>query len=301
MPNLTRLILIALIAGGLAPAAEGGTKIRLLTLGNSFAGNALSQLEPIVKSTANTLEVRRCNPGGCSLAQHWARIQAGDKDPADPKGQYDNKQSFAANLADGPWDVITIQQYSLISHDAKTYRPYAADILAYIKERAPTAEVVVHQTWAYRCDDGRFKPDGDVKNQQEMYEGLTRAYTGIASEFGLRILPSGNAFWAADQDPTWGYKIDAAFDAASAVNPALPDQRRSLHVGYRWKDNKLTKDCHHASTPGCYLAGLVWYESLFKQSCLDVTYAPKGIDAEYAAFLRQTAHAAVVAEQARKP
>ena len=52
-------------------------------------------------------------------------------------------------------------------------------------------------------------------------------------------------------------------------------------------------DGHHANWAGEYLLGCVWYEVLFEQSVLDNSYAPKGVDPEYAAFLRQTAHKAV--------
>jgi hypothetical protein len=293
MPTLPLLRLaIVLLCAGIAAAAEPVTSLKLLTLGNSFAGNALTYLEPMAKAAGKTLVVRRCNPGGCSLAQHWARIEAGEKDPADEKGQYDGK-TLGQWLAGEKWDVVTIQQYSKISHDPTTYQPFADQILAYLKEHAPQAEVVLHQTWAYRRDDPRFGPGGDLPSQQAMYDGSSQAYAALASDRHLRVLPSGNAFWAADSDPLWGFKPDAAFDAKTAVKPALPDQTHSLHVGYSWKDDKLAYDGHHAGKAGCYLAGLVWFESLFRQSCLEVTFVPEGLDPQYAAFLRKTAHEAV--------
>ena len=304
MPKTFRPVMVFILAFALLSAAEAAAeaekKVRLLTLGNSFAGNALQFLEPMAKATGHNLEVRRCNPGGCSLAQHWERIQLGDADPANPNGQYDGK-TLSAILADGPWDVITIQQYSLISHDLASYRPYAADLVTYLKQRVPQAEIVMHQTWAYRCDDARFVPTSDVKTQQDMYDGVTKSYDTMATDLGLRLMPSGDAFWAADHDPLWGYKPDTAFVIANAVEPALPNQTHSLHVGYRWNKHALAMDGHHAGQAGCYLAGLVWYESIFHQSCVDMPFTPSGMDPKYAAFLRQTAHAAVAARQVKSP
>jgi hypothetical protein len=51
---------------------------------------------------------------------------------------------------------VTIQQRSISSHDVTTYRPYAANLRDYVKKHAPNAELLLHETWAYRVDDPRF-------------------------------------------------------------------------------------------------------------------------------------------------
>jgi hypothetical protein len=130
-----------------------------------------------------------------------------------------------------------------------------------------------------------------------MYDGLSRAYRTIAKELGVRRIPVGDAFYAADTDPTWGYKPDARFDPMAAKPPALPDQAHSLHVGWQWvtADGKaaLRMDGHHAGPAGEYLGGLVFYEFLFETSPVGNTFRPAGVDADYAAFLQETAHTAV--------
>ena len=154
---------------------------------------------------------------------------------------------------------------------------------------------------ARRFTEKPAKP-GQPATQQEMYEQLTHAYDTIAAELGVRIIPVGDAFHLADTDPTWGYK--PAGVAAQLAFPAVPDQVHSLHAGWFWgkeKDGKrsLGMDGHHANQAGSYLGACVFYEVLFGQSVVENTYVLKSLDADYARFLRQTAHKAVAARQAQ--
>jgi hypothetical protein len=213
-------------------------------------------------------------------------------------------------LSSNRWDYVTIQQYSLQSHDPATYRPFASNLWAYIRQHAPQAEVLLHETWAYRCDDARFTGKPSATNgpgtQAAMYTALRGAYDGVAAELGLRVIPVGDAFHAADTDPHWGYVPDRSFDVAHAVRPALPDQTHSLHAGWRWDTNKadratLKMDGHHGGPAGQYLAGCVWFEVLFNQSVVGNAFVPQGVDGDYARFLQQTAHEAVEKRRRGQP
>jgi hypothetical protein len=165
-----------------------------------------------------------------------------------------------------------------------------------VKKHAPKAELLLHQTWAYRVDDPRFggKPkEGEPATAEEMYTMLTAAYKTIAKELGIRRIPVGDAFHLATTDPAWGYKPDKTWDKSKAKAPELPDQTHSLHVGYSYKDGKLGMDGHHANAAGEYLGGCVWYEFLFKESCVGNTFAPNGMKPEDAKYLQEVAHRAV--------
>lgn len=130
---------------------------------------------------------------------------------------------------------------------------------------------------------------------------LAKAYRTIATELGVRLIPVGDAFYAADTDVKWGYKPDATFNPKQASAPGLPDQTHSLHIGYKWQMNgqaapTLSMDGHHSSPAGRYLGACVWYEVLFGTSCVGNTFTA-GLDAEYARFLQETAHRAVAPAQ----
>lgn len=314
-PALLLLLACALLARpGNSPAADpaGPAKpaktVRLLTVGNSFSQNATRFLGKLAVASGNALIHHPAAVGGATMALHWQKAEQFEKDPQNTNGFYSSKRSLQQELRAEPWDFVTIQQASIQSHNVATYRPYASQLHAYIKKHAPQAEVLVHETWAYRCDDPRF----DVKNpkpvepatQEAMYQALASAYRTIASELGSRLIPVGDAFHMADTHPERGYKPDTAFDFKAAQPPALPNQAHSIHAGWRWQKQpsgapKLQLDGHHAGVAGEYLGACVFFEVLYGQTAVGNPFVPAGVAPEDARFLQQTAHQAVLNTQAK--
>jgi hypothetical protein len=291
-----------------APSAGKPKTVRLLTVGNSFSHNAVHYLGDLAKAAGNELVLQQLIIGGASFEVHWNKWEKAQSDPPDPAGQYIMKRNLKQWLQAEPWDFVTIQQASIKSHDLSTYEPFAGNVHALIKQHAPSAEILLHQTWEYRSDDPRFSAKaplpGAPKTQDEMYEGLRHAYAATADALKVRLLPVGDAFHLADTDPEWGYKPDASFDPKTANKSELPDQTHSLHVGWQWKkqkdgSTKLQMDGHHANMAGEYLGACVWYEVLFKDSVVGNIFVPKGLDRTYAKFLQETAHRAVANPQSR--
>lgn len=302
------LAALAAITLTACPTAHAAPKtVRVFAVGNSFSGDATRMLGELAKAGGHTLVLGTGSIPGGTMRQHWEKVTKHEADPQDPDGLYSSKKSLRQALSEQRWDFVTLQQASFFSHDPATYRPFGPALYGYVRALAPGAEILVHQTWAYRVDDPRFSVatprPGEPGTQRAMYEGLTRAYEGFAGELGARLLPVGDAFFRADTDPTWGYKPDPAFDAKTAAPSKLPDQARSLHIGYRWQSKDggqtLGMDGHHAGAPGQYLAACVWYEVLFGESVEPNTFVPAGMDPDYARFLRKTAHDAVAARQAK--
>lgn len=292
--------------------AAGPKTVRILSIGNSFSRNATNHLDDLAEAGGHTLIHTPIVVGGASLELHSEKAIAHAKDPLDKAGLYANGRSLVQELEAEKWDYVTVQQASIKSHDLATYQPHAGRLWELIQKQAPTAKLLVHQTWAYRVDDPRFtKPNKEVngpKTQAEMYERLSAAYEAITQELGARRLPVGDAMYLGDTDPVWGYRPDSTFDFKKAKEPALPNQKHSLHVGWVWKAPKtkpagqkaLSMDGHHAGTAGEYLGACVWYEVLFQESPVGNTYVPAGVEADYARFLQETAHRAVM-QAAKKP
>ena len=300
---IQRLILIALGLAAIHAHAAGPKTIRLLTVGNSFSHNATHYLCDLAKANGDTLILREDNIGGSSFDIHLKKIEVFEKDPCSKLGKYTMNRSLKDDLTLEKWDFITIQQSSIKSHDIATYRPFAKQLADYIRKRAPDATLLMHQTWEYRMDDSRFsqkapKP-GEPRTQDEMHRGLANAYATIAGEIGVKLIPVGDAFHLANRDPKWGYRAPATpFDPKKAKPGELPDQTQSLHVGWNWRTSSSGKtllgmDGHHANMAGEYLGACVWYEVLFGRSVENNSFVPKGLDAEFARFLRATAHRAV--------
>lgn len=292
----------ALLAQTCVLGAEGKT-VRLLTIGNSFSANATRHLGDLAKAGGHTLVHKPIVVGGASLELHAEKAAKNAADPKAKDGLYKDGKSLVQALKADKWDYVTLQQASVKSHDLATYQPFAGRLAEIIHQNAPSAKLLVHQTWAYRKDDPRFtlpsvKP-GEPKTQAEMYEMLSKAYVTIAKELGARRIPAGDAFYLADTDASWAYQTDTSFDSKTAKQPQLPNQKHSLHVGWRWKKDLKGKvvlgmDGHHANTAGEYLGGCVWYEVLFNQSPVGNSYVPKGMTVEDAHYLQETAHRAVM-------
>lgn len=276
-------------------APERPKTVRPLTAGHSFSQNATESLARIVAADGNAPVHHRRVIGGGGPDQHLAKVAARENDPTGKAGPYNTGQSLKQELAAGKWDVIAVRQASIKSHDVSPYRPGMRERYAFVKAHAPASEVATHQTWAYRVDAPRFGGQAEPRTQKTKYDGLADADRTIAKELGVRSIPVGDAFSAADTDPTWGYKPDSKFDVKAATHPALPDQTHSLHVGWRWAADKpaLTMDGHHAGPADEYLGGLVFDEFLYGRSAVGNTCRPSGVDGDYARFLQATAHQAV--------
>jgi hypothetical protein len=282
-------LVIALAACGqisTSLAAEPAAKhVRLLAIGNSFSHNATHYLPGIVEAAGDKLTFRTISIGGCPLERHWKNADAFQH------GSTDSLARAWTVLTAEPWDFITLQQYSMHSFKLDTYRPYAKQLHDYLKQQCPKAEVLIHETWAYREDDPLFK---NGFTQQDMYWGLRNAYETIAGELGCRILPVGDAFENARRDPAWKHAFpDPQFNPKGASPPTLPDQTHSLNRGYSWSGKSLKFDGHHANAAGEYLGAAVWFEFLFGHSVVGNSLVPSGLTADDVAILQRIAHQTV--------
>ncbi len=288
--------------------------LKLLAIGNSFSEDATAFLPAIAKAGNKDLTLGRASIGGCSLerhARHLAEAQAGDENGrayhnfADPKTGEKRSVTIIEALEATDWDIVTIQQVSHLSFRPETFHPYVDQLIAAIRQHAPTAEIVIHAIWAYREDHAFFQKD-DGFTPQKMYSQVRDTYRALAAETGFRLIPVGDAFNLARQTPRWTYTPDANFDFSNPPANKLPDQRTSLNVGWRWTKNKegqpeFRADAIHANTAGRYLGASVWYLTLFESDTLPTGYAPEGLSAQDAADLRRHALAAVQAERTRVP
>jgi len=274
-------------------AQQQSTAIRLFVIGNSFSQNATAFLPQLARERGKTLIIGRAELGGHSLQQHWSYVEKAEANADDPKGKPYQGKSLRMLLSDGVWDVITIQQYSYLSGDSSSYHPYAEKLIAYIKKLQPNAEIVIHQTWAYRADAKKFgridREEHLAKDQQEMWQKSRAAYHQLASRFSLRLLPVGDAFQVVANSKRYGYRKDTNFDFDHPVAPALPNQEYSINAGYSWNKNELSFDPNHANEAGKYLGGLIWYSMLFKESPKVIAFKPVGVSEAFAKYLRGVA------------
>ena len=181
-----------------------------------------------------------------------AKAALHEKAPAEKAGLYGSGKSLKQELLAEKWDIITIQQASIRSHDVATYRPVAKELYDYIKKYAPASEVVIHQTWAYRVDDPRFTAAAQGRAAEDA-EGDVRWPLGRLphDREGTRRPPHPRRRRVLRRrTPTRSGATGrtATFDVKAAKPPALPDQTHSLHVGRRWGTTGGKARCRWTAT-----------------------------------------------------
>lgn len=251
------ILVSALWMNGFPKAATGkpeGKHVKILTIGNSFADNAATYLSQIAESVPGyKISVTKANLGGCSLERHVKLIKDCENDAS--LKPYQGKYCLRELLQMDDYDFVTIQQVSSSSFKANTFNPYASELIRYIKRFLPDAEIVIHQTWAYP-NEGRLN-DWKI-TYDEMHNRAVDNYASLASQYNLRILPVGEAFYNT-------YRANSDLDL--------------------WN-----KDRHHANSNGCYIAGCVWFGQMTDVSPKKIKYVPDGMEPKTARFLRKMAN-----------
>lgn len=271
-----------------------GKEMNVLTIGNSFTDSLKEYLPKVAQSDPDVkLVFERANFGGCSLDRHWSYIEKEESDKS-LKIYRGGNQTLRYILQSKKWDIVTIQQVSHKSWMPETYFPYAQNIYNYIKKYAPQAEIIIQQTWSYRCDDGRLNNGVWKITQDEMYERLTSAYIEASKKLGTRIIPTGLAVQIARKNQPYSYKPYDKKLAKKLLPPDLPELAGALVGRFAWNKNKDGKmifvdDTIHLSDRGKYLQACLWYGFIFNKDPRTIKFEPKTISSDDAKFLRESA------------
>lgn len=287
-------ITVAIISVVLLTLGAYAKDLKVLTIGNSFAESVFRYLPKIAKAEGEKLVLEGANHGGCELHRHWSYVEKEEASP-DVKMYRNNKMTLKEILKSRQWDIVTIQQASHLSWVADSYFPYAQYLYDYVKKYAPQAEVVIQQTWSYRCDDGRFGKGQWKITQRQMYEKLSEAYAAAAKKLGIRQIPSGDAVELARERQPYSYKPTDAKIRKALLPPDLPSCAGAIVGNFYWKKNPKTgelemkNDSIHLSNRGQYLQACVWYGFLFDKDPKDIKFTPESIGSKDAELLRGAA------------
>lgn len=288
----------------LASAETPRRALRVLTVGNSFANDITHFFPPLTLAAEVDLTLFRANLGGATFERHATHLRAALADPesaaARPYRQTDPTTGEARNfslpeaLALAPWDVVTIQQVSHLSHRLETFEPHATEVIEAVRRLASGAEIVVHQIWAYRDDHAFFR--GEL-TPEAMHQNVRRTYHEFARSRGLRVLPVGDAFHLARQEERWTYQPDPEFDYAQPPAGRLPNEKSGLHVGWSWRMveglRAFRLDGFHANDAGRYLGACVLFGFLLPDMEVPSAFRPGTLSEEDAADLRLHARRAL--------
>lgn len=311
-PQIPLLLILSFFVATLL-SAETET-VKILGVGNSFTRNSTKYLPEIYANSSAQADIGAAIIGGCSLERHVKHLKEHEADPETGKeygylfnGESVEKRKFALKeiLLAEDWDYITIQQVSTSSYKEETFYPYAQELIEYIRQYRPQAEIVIHETWSHSVNSFRNKEWG--LDPDEMYAKLHANYAKIGDEFGLRIIPVGTASQNARATEMWDLP-ENDFDPKNhdLTYPEdkhnLPDMSKSLNYDYSWKKQGdewvVNNDGYHANVSGEYLGGLVWYEFFTGNDAREISFKPNGLSDEQAESLRNIANQTVQSQKA---
>ena len=151
--------------------------------------------------------------------------------------------SLQEALNTAPWDYVTLQQVSHKSWRCTTFQPHLSLLHGLVRQLAPKAKILLHQTWAYRLDSPFLSQNS--LTQDIMFEGIRNAYAHYAAELVCGVLPSGEAVQqfrhTTERAFSWP-ELD--FDYQNAEAPSLPRQKHSLAVGLSTIVRKAYRRCN---------------------------------------------------------
>lgn len=290
--KIGKMMIMALMAAVCGCASDESARqetrgLKVLMIGNSFSVQMVKAMPPIAKELGLGLDICSLYIGGCSLERHWKNVCAPTSTPysvtrcTEGVVAKEFKGNIPAVLASEKWDVVTIQQVSGCSWKPETYHPWGDELVKYIREKAPQAKIVVQETWSYTPWDRRL--DGWKMNQDEMYEKLHGAYADFAHAYGFDVIPTGTAVQLVRKELPVKY-------TENSLGGDVVGSAKFVEKNGQWVPKG---DVFHMGPDGNYLQALVWTAKLFGADVSKCVYAPEGMSAERAAFLRKMAMKAV--------
>ena len=284
------------------PAKE----LKVLTIGNSSSFSVGKNLPMIVHSFPDhKLELTSAYINGCTFEKHVANIKLAEADrkkgiytvavrnSASPTRPVEFKASLVELLKNQKYDIITIQQASTKSWEWDSYEPFAGELIRYIRKVQPKAEIVIQQTWAFRADAPHFRKP--TFGQADMYEKLCEANRKLAEKYRLRVIPMGDAVQLFRESSPVKYQIPEE----KMAYPNLPSSEGDAVGASLWRkdpksgENILLNDYRGLNLDGQYMQGCLWFGFLYDEPVEKIKYAPKGMDKEKVALLKECAERAL--------
>ena len=223
---------------------------KILAIGNSFSEDATKYLHGLSESAGVETKVVNLYVGGCSLERHWENICGNI-----PMYQVqvdgvltERHASIDETLREEDWDFVVTQQASHDSGWLDTYEPFFGLLLEHVRELAPQAELVLHETWAYEIDSQQLGFANYDNDQALMYQKLCEAYRAVADKLNVRIIPVGDM---------------------------VQSLRKRKPFIYEQGGKSLCRDGFHLDLIyGRYLAAAVWYKTFTSRPLRPNFYVP---------------------------
>ena len=155
---------------------RGKEEVAVFFIGNSYSFGVPGQFRKIAESRGRKVRVGHSTYGGWTLAQHAAHPPTLEK------------------LRSGKWDVVVIQEQSLVPARNERMRRKAMDpAVSFLvsKARAAGAVPLLYQTWGRRDGHPDFPGDDFIEMNSRVRKGYRAASENAG---GVAIVPAGDAW-----------------------------------------------------------------------------------------------------------
>ncbi len=169
--------------------------MKILSIGNSFSADAHAYLHSLAEQRGIKLETVNLAIGGCSLQTHWENVQGNNSNYLHSiNGAEWEKEltTIKKIISSEQFDIVTLQQVSHFSGMYETYQPYLNELVKYVRQNQPSAELYIHRTWAYEIDSshsGFLNYDND---QEKMLDEICKATELACEETGAKMIKAGD-------------------------------------------------------------------------------------------------------------
>ena len=210
--------------------------MNVLAIGNSFSEDATRYLHSIARADGENIQIVSLYIGGCSLERHYRNMLSGeDVYELQYNGQ---KTGFFVSLEEAllnrKWDVVTLQQASILSFVKDSYEPYISSLVEFVKKCAPQARIYFHQTWAYEEGSQKLLAQAKYETSEKMLSDIVKVTTEVAESIGADGIIRGG---------------------------------QTLGLLAKKGISGIHRDTFHASLGlGRYALGLIWYRTLTGRS-----------------------------------
>ena len=169
--------------------------MKILSIGNSFSDDAQRYLRSIAAAEGVEIETLNLCIGGCSFETHASHVKDGARAYLfhyNGDVDCDDLITLDEGLAMREWDVVTLQQVSVLSFKKESFYPYIHEVVDYVRKKLPDAKIYIHQTWAYEHGCPRSFEITDGRDSEYMLDGIRESYRLAKQEIGAEgIIPSG--------------------------------------------------------------------------------------------------------------
>ena len=241
--------------------------LKILTVGNSFSDDTMEYVWQIADDLGvENIYLGNLFIGGCTLDTH--ALNAKNNNLAydyrvNSNGSWKTERYRMGDaLSEQNWDFVSLQQASGSSGVKDTYKELGY-LVDYVKEKAPSAQIVWNMTWAYQQNSNHSEFYKYNYNQETMYEMIVDSVKScvITNDNIKIVIPNGTAIQNA----------------------------RTSYIG-----DTLTRDGYHLSLDfGRYIAGLTLFRALTGISVKEIEFAPAGVSGEYRKIAVEAAENAV--------